>query len=128
MENSDDRLTKILLLQRIIRSFYVRRQLELVRKEYLQTLSDIEGPLPVEPVKKLEPSKPSRECCEGFRMNVCLFLNKFLFSALVETPPNRDDLLRRREEIAMELLWIEQAIQSRKDYLRLKSRYTGSVS
>jgi hypothetical protein len=43
-------------------------------------------------------------------------------------PPTKDDLLKKREEIAMELLWIEQAIQSRKNYLRLKSRYTASVS
>ena len=42
--------------------------------------------------------------------------------------PTRQELLRKREEIAIELLWIEQAIQSRKDYLRLKSRYTTSVS
>ncbi len=42
--------------------------------------------------------------------------------------PTKDELLKKREELAIELLWIEQAIQSRKDYLRLKSRYTTSVS
>jgi hypothetical protein len=41
--------------------------------------------------------------------------------------PTKDELLKKREELAIELLWIEQAIQSRKDYLRLKSRYTTSV-
>jgi hypothetical protein len=39
----DNQIEKILLLQRLIRSFYVRRQFEQVRKEYLKTLRDIEG-------------------------------------------------------------------------------------
>jgi len=49
-------------------------------------------------------------------------------SYLVVVLPTKDELLKKREELAIELLWIEQAIQSRKDYLRLKSRYTTSVS
>jgi len=56
---------------------------------------------------------------------------KFLLihlSYLVVVLPTKDELLKKREELAIELLWIEQAIQSRKDYLRLKSRYTTSVS
>jgi hypothetical protein len=48
--------------------------------------------------------------------------------SLVVSLPTKDELLKKREEIAIDLLWIEQAIQSRKDYLRLKSRYTTSVS
>ena len=38
------------MLQRLIRSFYVRRQFEQVRKEYLQTLSEIEGEMIIEPI------------------------------------------------------------------------------
>jgi hypothetical protein len=44
----DNRIEKILLLQRLIRSYYVRRQFEQVRKEYLKTLSDIEGEISIE--------------------------------------------------------------------------------
>lgn len=51
-----------------------------------------------------------------------------MFLLLVAVIPPREELLRKREEIAIELLWMEQAIQSRKDYLRLKSRYTSSIS
>jgi hypothetical protein len=47
---------------------------------------------------------------------------------LVVILSTKNELLKKREELAIELLWIEQAIQSRKDYLRLKSRYTTSVS
>jgi hypothetical protein len=50
------------------------------------------------------------------------------FLVVVVVLPTKDELLKKREELAIELLWIEQAIQSRKDYLRLKSRYTTSVS
>ncbi len=50
------------------------------------------------------------------------------FISIVVALPTKDELLKKREEIAMELLWIEQAIQSRKDYLRLKSRFTTSAS
>lgn len=57
MENNID---KILLLQRLIRSFYVRRQFEQVREEYLKTLSDIEGEISIKPV---EVSKKPVEIC-----------------------------------------------------------------
>ena len=49
---SDYRLGKVLLLQRLIRSFYVRRQFEQVRQEYLNTLSEIEGATLIEPTPK----------------------------------------------------------------------------
>ncbi len=49
--NDNNRIEKILLLQRLIRSYYVRRQFEQVRKEYLQTLSDIEGEIPIKSVE-----------------------------------------------------------------------------
>ena len=96
---------KIFLLQRLIRSHYVRRQFEQVRQDYLQTLNDIEGTTTVQPVP-IQPRKPID------RTDV----------------PTREELLHKREDLAIELLWIEQAIQSRKDYLRLKSRYTTSIS
>jgi hypothetical protein len=48
---------KILLLQRLIRSFYVRRQFEQVRKEYLKTLNDIEGEINIKSIEII-PSKP----------------------------------------------------------------------
>ncbi len=54
MEN-DEQIEKILFLQRLIRSFYVRRQFEQVRKEYLKTLNDIEGesiPTKLEPIQQ----------------------------------------------------------------------------
>lgn len=58
--SNDHQLEKVLLLQRLIRSFYVRRQFEQVRQEYLQTLSEIEGETlikPVEPTPKpIEPT------------------------------------------------------------------------
>ncbi|CAF2718502.1 unnamed protein product [Rotaria sp. Silwood2] len=108
-KQDDNRIAKILLLQRLIRSHYVRRQFQQVRNEYLKTISDIEGEIPIIPIEiistKPEPSKQ-----------------------IVVTRPTKDELLKKREKIAIELLWIEQAIQSRKDYLRLKSRYTTSVS
>jgi hypothetical protein len=47
----DNRIEKILLLQRLIRSYYVRRQFEQVRKEYLKTLSDIEGEISIKPIE-----------------------------------------------------------------------------
>jgi len=49
----DSRIEKILLLQRLIRSYYVRRQFEQVRKEYLKTLSDIEGEISIKPIEIL---------------------------------------------------------------------------
>jgi hypothetical protein len=49
--NDNNRIEKILLLQRLIRSYYVRRQFEQVRKEYLQTLSDIEGEIPIKSIE-----------------------------------------------------------------------------
>ncbi|CAF0992804.1 unnamed protein product [Rotaria magnacalcarata] len=101
----DDKIQKILLLQRLIRAYYVRRQFQQVRTEYLKTLSDIEGEISIKPIEiiptKQEP--PKKE--------------------IVVNHPTKDELLRKRQEIAIELLWIEQAIQSRKDYLRLKPRY-----
>ena len=51
---NQNQLEKIHFLQRLIRSFYVRRQFEHVRKEYLQTLSEIEG----EPIVEKE-DKPA---------------------------------------------------------------------
>jgi len=54
----DSRLEKILFLQRLIRSFYVRRQFENVRNEYLKTLSDIEGETFVKPVVTEQPPPP----------------------------------------------------------------------
>ncbi|CAF0800489.1 unnamed protein product [Rotaria sp. Silwood1] len=108
-KQDDNRIGKILFLQRLIRSHYVRRQFQQVRNEYLKTLSDIEGEVTIKPIEiiptKQEPSKQK-----------------------IVSLPTKDELLKKREEIAIELLWIEQAIQSRKDYLRLKSRYTTSVS
>lgn len=64
----DQRMQKILLLQRLIRSYYVRRQFEDVRKEYLKTLTDIEGEMaikPVEsrPIKVEEPPKQTGKLC-----------------------------------------------------------------
>ena len=47
----DNRRDKILLLQRLIRSYYVRQQFEQVRKEYLKTLSDIEGEISIKPIE-----------------------------------------------------------------------------
>jgi len=47
----DNQIEKILLLQRLIRSYYVRRQFEQVRKEYLKTLSDIEGDISIKSVE-----------------------------------------------------------------------------
>ena len=47
--DDDRRMENILLLQRVIRSFYVRRQFEHVRQDYLQTLRDIEGEIAIKP-------------------------------------------------------------------------------
>jgi hypothetical protein len=113
---------KILLLQRLIRSFYVRRQFEQVRKEYLKTLSDIEGEIIIKPTETI-PTKPE----PGRNITQRLNLNKLIILVAVPPPPTKEELSKKREELAIELLWIEQAIQSRKDYLRLKSRYTTSV-
>jgi len=55
--DNDRRIEKILLLQRLIRSFYVRRQFEQVRKEYLKTLNDIEGEITIKPIEII-PTKP----------------------------------------------------------------------
>lgn len=59
-KQDDAKMQKILLLQRIIRSYYVRRQFQQVRNEYLKTLSEIEGEVVIKPVetspKKQEPS------------------------------------------------------------------------
>jgi hypothetical protein len=49
----DNQIEKILLLQRLIRSYYVRRQFEQVRKEYLKTLNDIEGDISIKSVEIL---------------------------------------------------------------------------
>lgn len=122
-DGDDQRLEKILLLQRLIRSFYVRRQFEQVRQDYLKTLSDIEGDVVVVSPPRIEPAREqtgilAREASGGTT----------IFSVLVMTIPSREQLMRQREEIGIELLWLEQAIQSRKDYLRLKSRYTNRVS
>jgi len=56
--NDNNRIEKILLLQRLIRSYYVRRQFEQVRKEYLQTLSDIEGEIPIKSVEIIPSQQP----------------------------------------------------------------------
>lgn len=50
---NQNQIEKIRFLQRLVRSFYVRRQFEQVRKEYLQTLSEIEGEPFVEEEKPL---------------------------------------------------------------------------
>ena len=113
---AEDHTEKLLLLQRLIRSHYVRRQFEQVRQDYLQTLSDIEGTTMVQPV----PIQPRKQIDQ---VDV-----KTTPRPLVVAHPTREELLHKREDLAIELLWIEQAIQSRKDYLRLKSRYTSSVS
>lgn len=59
---NDKRLEKILLLQRQIRSYYVRRQFQQVRNEYLKTISEIEGDAVIKSVeitpKKEEPPPP----------------------------------------------------------------------
>jgi hypothetical protein len=55
--DNDRRIEKILFLQRLIRSFYVRRQFEQVRKEYLKTLNDIEGEITIKPIEII-PTKP----------------------------------------------------------------------
>jgi hypothetical protein len=55
--DNDHRIEKILFLQRLIRSFYVRRQFEQVRKEYLKTLNDIEGEITIKPIEII-PTKP----------------------------------------------------------------------
>jgi hypothetical protein len=59
-KQDDHRLDKILLLQRLIRSYYVRRQFEQVRKEYLKTLSDIEGDISIKPIEIL-PTKSDQQ-------------------------------------------------------------------
>ncbi len=57
-EQDERRLEKILLLQRLIRSHYVRRQFQQVRNEYFKTMQDIEGEIikPIEtiPIKPME--------------------------------------------------------------------------
>jgi hypothetical protein len=61
IQNQDDnRIEKILLLQRLIRSHYVRRQFEQVRNEYLKTLSDIEGEISIKPIEII-PIKTQRD-------------------------------------------------------------------
>lgn len=158
MDESDEYSKKILLLQRLTRSFYVRRQIEQVRKDYLRTLSEIEGLPCVENIQGIKPIVNSKSTNDD-RTTTTTAVERSLVGNQKPTDSNRttasttpvpehfddqtqsnerissplkhltrDDLLRKREEIAMELLWIEQAIQSRKDYLRLKSRYTGSIS
>jgi len=58
----DNQIEKILLLQRLIRSYYVRRQFEQVRKEYLKTLSDIEGDISIKSVEIIPPKTvPSQQ-------------------------------------------------------------------
>jgi hypothetical protein len=52
--DNDHRIEKILFLQRLIRSFYVRRQFEQVRKEYLKTLNDIEGEITIKPIEIIQ--------------------------------------------------------------------------
>lgn len=54
--DDDRRMENILLLQRVIRSFYVRRQFEQVRQDYLQTLRDIEGETAIKP-REIIPTK-----------------------------------------------------------------------
>ena len=78
MEN-DHRIEQILFLQRLIRSFYVRRQFEQVRKEYLKTLSDIEGEISVKSVEII-PTKPEPVPQTG-RINECL---KFHFDYIFQ--------------------------------------------
>lgn len=73
-KQDDAKMQKILLLQRIIRSYYVRRQFQQVRNEYLKTLSEIEGEVVIKPVvpspKKQEPSneKGKRNRLTVFRL------------------------------------------------------------
>lgn len=126
MDDDHRRMEKILFLQRIIRSFYVRRQFEHVRQEYLRTLRDIEGEIAIKPPENIPTKSESIQQTGRRKSNERFHCN--LWNILVAIVPTRDELLRKREELAIELLWIEQAIQSRKDYLRLKSRYTTSVS
>ena len=60
-------MEKILLLQRVIRSFYVRRQFEQVRQEYLQTLRDIEGDIVIKPPESLPINSESVQQTTGRR-------------------------------------------------------------
>lgn len=122
----DNQIDKILLLQRLIRSFYVRRQFEQVRQEYLKTLSDIEGEISIKPLEIIPPTTQQTGIISSLKFAVNY--SSFSLFLLVVIVPSKDELLKKREELAIELLWIEQAIQSRKDYLHLKSRYTTSVS
>ena len=67
--NPDDQhMEKILLLQRLIRSYYVRRQFENVRKEYLKTLTDIEGEMAIKPVEShpIKVEEPPRQTGKAF--------------------------------------------------------------
>ncbi|CAF0858088.1 unnamed protein product [Adineta ricciae] len=94
----------------ITQAFHTNPDDQHVRKEYLKTLTDIEGEMAIKPVES-HPIKVE----EPLKQTIAVL-------------PSKEELLRKREEIAIELLWMEQAIQSRKDYLRLKSRYTSSIS
>ena len=60
-KQDDNRLDKILLLQRLIRAYYVRRQFEQVRKEYLKTLSDIEGEISIKPIEIIPPKTDQQQ-------------------------------------------------------------------
>lgn len=72
MDEDQRRMENILLLQRVIRSFYVRRQFEHVRKDYLQTLRDIEGEMAIKPPETI-PIK-SEPIPQTGRRNISLYL------------------------------------------------------
>ncbi|CAF0872116.1 unnamed protein product, partial [Didymodactylos carnosus] len=190
-KNHDDFMKKILLLQRLIRRHYIRKQFDHVQDEYLKTLNDIENvfvssfpsymkpkdditsnhtskneviikPIPMisSIIQKTTITKelPPVETVTSIVCPISSLSGKIVNNRhqQLESPVvrneetkhtgidqhdsidfenqlndmddtkrlTRNELLRKRESLAIELVWIEQAIKSRKDYLKLKTRYT----
>ncbi|XP_058534237.1 IQ domain-containing protein C isoform X2 [Ochotona princeps] len=122
-------LRKVSLLQACVRGFLVRRQFQRLRAEYETIVGEIEGDLgPLQwtegrmPRPKFLPQAEPSQKPKGRRPRDTL---------REETPeatgpgtphgsPEFQELQCHRSHLAMELLWIQQAINSRKEYLILR--------
>ncbi|XP_040830054.1 IQ domain-containing protein C isoform X2 [Ochotona curzoniae] len=122
-------LRKVSLLQACVRGFLVRRQFQRLRAEYETIVGEIEGDLgPLQwtegrmPRPKFLPqAEPSRKP-KGRQTRDTLW-EETPEATCPGTPhgsPEFQELQCHRSHLAMELLWIQQAINSRKEYLILK--------
>ena len=79
-QDDDSEIEKIVLLQRLIRSYYVRRQFQQVKQEYLKTISDIDGEISIKPIEIIPTKDELPETMSKlFLFSLTFLTNCFIF-------------------------------------------------